>query len=416
MDELVKIFGTSLFLSRTLIDYPESLDILLSSELTHPRKDKVQLKRELERLLSVSGDYEDRLDTLRRFRNLEIFRIGTNDIIGELTSSEVSDQITALAEVSIDEALIMAYAELEKRYGSSEAAFAVVGMGKLGGMELVYGSDLDIIFVYSNGSKGAAKGVTTGPRVVSDHEFFVHLAQKIISILTVRTKEGLVFNVDTRLRPSGSAGPLVVSTKAFINYHKFKAAPWEKLAALKARAVAGDPGFCQEVLKELEKAVYKSPPAKQDIKELMRIRKRMEEELAKETPTRFNVKTGKGGLVDIEFLVQTLQLLYAPGDASLRTPHILMALEALGKAGIIGPEDLSELRHAYSLRLRVVHDKPEAVLDSEKTAEIKKLAKRLGYTGVDAGGKFLSEYRRCSENVRRIYLEDLQAMERLAQQ
>jgi glutamate-ammonia-ligase adenylyltransferase len=319
----------------------------------------------------------------------------------------------------------MALGELKRKYGTTDAAFAVVGLGKLGDMELNYGSDLDIVFVYSKVGAGEETSGAIGKKgkkghgVISNHEFFVLLAQRIISILTVRTKEGIVFNVDTRLRPSGSAGPLVVSRTAFISYHKEKAAIWERQAALKARAVSGDLRFGREVIEELEKTVYERPPTNEDIKELVRIRKRMEEEIAKETPTRFNIKTGKGGLVDIEFLVQTLQLLHGSGDKgnrALRTHHTLKALEVLHTSGVIGEEDYILLNRAYAFyraietRLRIVHDRPGGLLDRDKAEELLRLAKRMGYKGDNAGEALLAERLHYAERVRQIYLK---TMERL---
>jgi glutamate-ammonia-ligase adenylyltransferase len=422
IEELTKIFGTSLFLSRTLIERPESLDLLLSPELSRPDRPKQEMQRELERVISFCENYEEQLNALRRFRNLEIFRIGTNDIIGELTTEEVSVQITALAEVSIEAARRMAITELERKYGTTDAAFAVVGLGKLGEMELSYGSDLDIVFVYSD---GAGRKETTGAvgkkgaGVITNHEFFVHLAQRIITILTVRTKEGLVFNVDTRLRPSGSAGPLVVSSTAFISYHREKAAVWERQAALKARSVAGDEGFGQEIIERLEEAVYEKPPSKQDIKELLRIRKRMEQEIAKETPSRFNIKTGRGGLVDIEFLVQALQLYHGSGyngNRALRTPQTLKALEALHTSGVIVEEDYIVLKNAYTFyravetRLRIVHDRPEGVLDTEKAEELLSLAKRMGFKGDNAGQALIDERLFYADRVREIYRKTLEKL------
>jgi glutamate-ammonia-ligase adenylyltransferase len=412
MEELAKIFGTSQFLSRRLIEHPESLDMLLSAELTRPRKKKGEMRGELEKIMSSAKDYEERLDELRRFRNLEIFRIGTNDIIGELSYEEVSIQITALAEASLEAAYEMALGELIKKYGKPGAAFAVVGLGKLGGGELGYGSDLDIIFVYDVGGREE----TTGPRIISNHEFFVLLAQRIISILTVRTKEGLVFKVDARLRPSGSAGPLVVSRAAFLSYHREKAAIWERQSALKARFAAGNEKFGHEIIHELEGAVYLKPPAKEDIKELLRIRKRMEVEIAKETPARFNIKTGRGGLVDIEFLVQTLQLDHGSGDhgnRSLRTPHTMKALGALHGSRVISDADYFTLKRAYGFyravetRLRIVHDKPEGVLNRDNTEELDRLARRMGYTGDNAGEALLGEYLYHADRVRGIYLKHL---------
>ncbi|MBI5809966.1 MAG: bifunctional [glutamate--ammonia ligase]-adenylyl-L-tyrosine phosphorylase/[glutamate--ammonia-ligase] adenylyltransferase, partial [Deltaproteobacteria bacterium] len=233
LDELVKLFGTSVFLSRGLIDHPENRDILLSKELSIPYKKKeAVLEAFLKESLDPAKDYEERLDSLRRMRNQEIMRIGMNDTAGGLNQHQVSIQITFLAEVCLEAAYRVALDELKRLVGipPKGSSFTVLGLGKLGGRELIYGSDLDIVFVYEDApSSGDAPyaGDANQRKDGGNHEFFIKLGQRIISILTLRTREGFLFNVDTRLRPSGSSGPLVVSLSSIINYHKGKTMIWE---------------------------------------------------------------------------------------------------------------------------------------------------------------------------------------------
>ena len=408
MELLIKLFGTSMFLSMALIERPENLDSLLSSELHKPFKEKKEFLKELSTMLDASADYEASLDAIRRFRNSEILRIGINDIFGNLDPLAVSRQITYLADVCLIKAYELGMAELEKRFGrpGSDASFAVLALGKLGGEEIIYSSDLDIIFVYS------AAGETKGPRPISNHEFFAKLGQRIITILSTTTKEGFAFKIDTRLRPSGSAGPLVVSEEAFIRYHKETAQMWEKQAMLKARSVAGDAEFGSKILADMQRYIYATPPGKDDLKELYRIRKRMEIEIAKEDSGKYNIKFGRGGLVDVEFTVQILQLKFGNKKPSIRKQNTTDAIEQLKDANIITEPDYAILRNAYEFyrqienRMRIVQNRTEGDI-IKNSPELSGLARRLGYKGEAVGNVLLEDYLAHAGKVRDLYLRTI---------
>ncbi len=408
MRELIKIFGSSAFLSNTLIAQPESLDILLSEEMAIPYKEKELMRRELTSMLSETEDYEEWLEILRRYKKQETFRLGIQHLAGTLSAEGLSEELTLLAELSLEVALEIAIRTLSPRYGlPQDRRFAIIGLGKLGGRELIYGSDLDIIFVY--GDEG---GQTDGAKPITDHEFYVKCAQKIISILSVRTREGIVFSIDTRLRPTGSSGPLVVSKGSFLRYHREKAQVWERQAAIRARFVAGTTEFGETVVKELKEIVFSGPLKKEDIDELLRIRQRMEEELARETPERFDIKTGRGGLVDIEFLVQILQLHHGWKLEALRKENTLSALKELKDSEILSQQEYQLLLSAYSLyrqielTLRVVHDTPVCVIN-RGSAILRALVRRLGYTSEEELIEYYIEKR---EGVRRLYMEKLKSI------
>ncbi|MBI2413835.1 MAG: bifunctional [glutamate--ammonia ligase]-adenylyl-L-tyrosine phosphorylase/[glutamate--ammonia-ligase] adenylyltransferase [Deltaproteobacteria bacterium] len=404
-DELLKLFGTSEFLSHALIERPEGLDLLLSKELAIPYKTRGEVFDAVSKEVSLHDDYEEKLDALRRVKNQEILRIGVNDVRGELSPHAVSRQMTFTAEAALASAIDISIAELVQRYGSpGEARFVVLGLGKLGGGELIYGSDLDVVFVYSD----SLDARTTGPKSITAHEFFVKLGQRIISVLTLRTREGFVFNVDARLRPSGSSGPLVVSKESFLGYHAGKTQVWERQALVRARPVAGDLKFGSEVLNELFEIACAKPLSPEDVDEMLRIRKRMEVEIAKETPSRYNIKTGRGALVDIEFLAQSLQLRWGLEKKSIRTPYTVKALLRLGREGLLGEKECSFLKDAYSFyrlletRLRIVHDRPEGYLN-EGSEELNTLSRRAGYSGPNPGERLLKDYKDFSDRVREIY-------------
>lgn len=411
-EELVRLFGTSVFLSRELIERPESLDMLLSKELALPYKRMAGFFDEFAEGLKRAEDYEERLDLLRRIKGLEIFRIGINGILGNLSTRQISAQITFLAEATLDTALKVSCQELARTHGEPRGArFSVIGLGKLGGKELIYGSDLDIIFVYEDGGAGS----TDGGRPISNQEFFIKLAQRTISALTLRTREGFAFNVDTRLRPSGGAGALVISKDALLKYHMEKTQVWERQAFTKARPVAGDLALGFDALKTLDDILYSKPLTPGNADEMLRIRKRMELEIAKEGPDRYNVKTGRGGLVDIEFLAQALQLKYGGEKRGLRTLYTLKALLRLFKEGLLPEDEYLFLKEAYlfyrllEMQLRIVHDRPEGYL-IRGSEEISTLARRTGYSGKEAAEALLKDYLRYSGKVRGIYLKTLEGL------
>ncbi|TFH50541.1 MAG: bifunctional [glutamate--ammonia ligase]-adenylyl-L-tyrosine phosphorylase/[glutamate--ammonia-ligase] adenylyltransferase, partial [Methanothrix sp.] len=252
---VVSLFGMSEFLSKIFIGHPELLDSMVARTIASSLKNIDTMEEELQQILSQAVDFEERIDLLRRYRHEEFLRIGINDIYGKLGQTEIASQLTILADVCLKAACFIAREELS-RFGNPIyvaetgaehiADFAVIGMGKMGGMELNYHSALDIIYVYDH------QGHTDGVKQISNHEYFAKIGQKIIMILTTQTREGYVYKLDTRLRPSGNAGPLVTSLGALKAYHKDEAQVWERQALTKARVVLGG-----EVLKDGIEAVIR---------------------------------------------------------------------------------------------------------------------------------------------------------------
>ena len=284
------------------------------------------------------------------------------------------------------------------------ADFAVIGMGKLGGGELNYHSDLDIIYVYDH------QGTTDGDKKTTNHEYFARLGQKIISILSTPTREGYVYKIDTRLRPSGNAGPLVTSLESFRNYHRDEAQIWERQALTKARVVIGEGPLKDAVDEIISDTVYGRGADEAVRNEIHRLRMRMEQELAKETEGSYNIKTGRGGMVDVEFIVQYLQLKYGSEFPDIRSVNTIKALQALHAAGIIPDADCRPLHEGYTFlrqlenRLRLIHDYSMNDLGGSKEY-LNKLARRLGYDEKlrNPGDALMKDYERITEEVRRVY-------------
>jgi len=398
---LLDLFGTSDFLARLVVQRPELLDPLIIG-VVGPRRTRADLSRDL-RTRTAGADDEARLDTWRRFHADEILRIGLSDVSGRLDLCEVQAELSALAEALVDEALAWGLETTTARLGAPPGPLCVVGMGKLGGAELNYNSDLDLLFLYS------AEGEGPG----SSQEFFARVAQKLLFGLSCATSEGFLYRIDARLRPSGRQGSLVSSIRSFAQYHEASARVWERLALTRARPVAGPPDFQVEAKLALERAAYGKPLPPGGAREVDRLRQRMEIELAREDETRYNVKLGRGGLVDVEFATQLLQLRVGGEHPEVRRPGTLDALAALLAADAWDAGDLFLLREAYLFlrrlenRLRIVHDNAQSVLSRDPHA-VEVVARRMGFAG--GGRVLLSAYEETTAAVRDVYGRIVEAM------
>jgi glutamate-ammonia-ligase adenylyltransferase len=353
------------------------------------------------------------LGELRRYKNEEVLRIAIHDIAGAIDLASVTSQLTDLAEACLERCLGLAEHEAAAKGIAPPARLCVIGMGKLGGRELGYHSDLDLIFVYP--------GTAT-----AGHERYPRLAQRLMSFLQMPLREGRLYQIDTRLRPSGNQGALVIGSEAFIRYHTGEGFPgaapapggavrshlWERQALLRARHVAGDPALFAELeRKVLVPAVYghDDDPAVLAA-EIRRMRERMEAELGREASRGKNPKTGRGGLVDVEFAAQFLQLSHGHDHPAVRTGSTPLALRRLRQAGLLREADHAALAEGYDflrrveLRLRIVHDFTIDHLPESGPA-LRQLARRLGYAGPEPGQRFLAEYARVTAAVRQAFDE-----------
>lgn len=418
IERLVNLFATSQFLSRIFIQSPQILDSLVSRESMIGVKPLEAFRSELQTQLGLVDNYEDQLDTLRRFRKEEMLRIALNDMHGQVLQGQTAQQLSALAEACLEAAVDLARQELLPRFGlpfardGAPAGFAVLGMGKLGGRELNYHSDLDLIFIYRG--EGETREVEeTDPdrfRGQSNREYFSRLAQRIISVLTLVTREGKVYEIDARLRPSGNQGPLVTSLDAFKRYHQESAQLWERQALTKARAMSGPDDLIGEIDTLVNEIVYQQPLPDNTAAEIRRLRSRMETEIAREQEDRFNIKTGRGGIVDVEFLAQYMQLKHGAKRPELRTVNTLQTLQALADAGLLEKTEAQLLKSGYKFlrrlenRLRLVHDQSINELSADPTY-LRKLARRLGYPErpKKPEAAFLEDYRAVTGNIRAIF-------------
>ena len=405
---LVAVFANSEYLSRMLVGRPEYLQNLIESRKTVATGTCAQYTSELDNALQHAADIAEKLDALRRFKHLEEIRIGMADLLSSMQLTTVFHDLSKLAEVCLEAALNLAMVETGKRHHNAGpvAGLAIIGLGKLGGRELTYGSDLDILFVYSESRAGAS------PQGVTVLEFFSKVAEKTIAYLSTLTREGFVFRVDTRLRATGSKGPLVQSVETYRKYVASQAGTWELQALLRARCVAGDRIAGAEFTASLQQVLFQERERTGYARDILDMRKRMEGEIGKEGPAFYNIKQGAGGIVDIEFLVQYLQLIHGCKHKGVRIPGTFNALRQLHKHKLLPEETYQVLRQAYLFmrqlesRLRIISNQATSELSRDR-GKLRSLARRMGYEddGSSAGIKLLGDYEMLSRQVRLIFNE-----------
>ena len=365
LERLVGICASSEFLARLVATHPLLLDELLDPRVFQEAPSRSELMADLTVRLSrvPVDDAEARLDALRNFQQAAIFRVAVVDLAGVLPLMKVSDRLTDIAELVLEAALALAWQELVARHGEPQCAvhgelraarFAVVGYGKLGGLELGYGSDLDVVFLHD--SEGEQQQ-TAGAQSLDNAVFFSRLTRRIISILTMHTTSGKLYEVDIRLRPSGQSGLLVSSLTAFDLYQRQDAWTWEHQALLRSRAVAGDSGVKAAFEQLRIRALTTYVRREQLATEVADMRQRMRNELSRGTADLLDVKQDPGGIADIEFLVQYLVLRDANRYPDLvRWSDNIRQLEALAAHGILAPADAEQLASAYrAYRQRLHH-------------------------------------------------------------
>ena len=361
LSQLVRLLAESRWVGSQLARMPLLLDELLDPRSLYTPLRGEDLAEELATLLrSVeSGDLEQEMERLRQFALGNRLRVAAADIAGIIPLMVVSDYLTEIAETVLRETRALAWRDLEVRHGRPRLApplddgFLVIGYGKLGGIELGYGSDLDLVFLHGNDDRNA---MTDGPRPLAADLFYARLGQRMIHILTTRTPSGVLYEVDMRLRPNGESGLLVSSLAAFERYQHRDAWTWEHQALVRARAVAGDPALA-EAFNRVRREVLclRRDPARL-VGEVVRMREKMVANLDRGDAARFDVKQGRGGLVDIEFLVQYAVLRWAHDHPGLTewTDNARL-LERLGEYGLLAPEQAERLFGVYRVYRAVVH-------------------------------------------------------------
>ncbi|MDO6562978.1 bifunctional [glutamate--ammonia ligase]-adenylyl-L-tyrosine phosphorylase/[glutamate--ammonia-ligase] adenylyltransferase [Amphritea sp. 1_MG-2023] len=357
MKQLVRLCSASAWFSQTLTKQPVLLDELIDQRRLYSPPSKEALQSDLrQQLLRIPEEDEEQLmDTLRYFKSAHMLSVAASDITGALPLMKVSDYLTWLAEAILEVVLDIAWRQLSEKHGvpmrvpgiPCDPDFIIVGYGKLGGIELSYGSDLDLVFIHD----ADASLYTEGRKPIVNSVFFTRLGQKIIHILNTFTTGGDLYEVDMRLRPSGKSGLLVSSLKAFSEYQEKEAWTWEHQALVRARVITGSSAL-KEKFERVRHAILSQPREQASLAaEVIKMREKMRDHLGtadKDAHTLFNLKQDRGGTVDIEFIVQYNALTYAHQYPELihYTDNIRI-LEAMEKTGIMTDEEAQILREAY---------------------------------------------------------------------
>jgi [glutamine synthetase] adenylyltransferase / [glutamine synthetase]-adenylyl-L-tyrosine phosphorylase len=351
LEILLAIFAGSQFLADVLIREPEFLDWATDAAVLHADRSRETIGRELEAWVRGAGGAAAFRNTLRRFRRREMLRIGTRDLCLRMPVRDVAADLSALAEAVIDAALADAWDRLRASRGTAlpdgmAAAFSVLAFGKLGGGELNYSSDVDLMGLYDETVLPADVRGKAG-------ELYAAVMERLRETLSERTEEGHAYRVDLRLRPYGRAGALTPSCAAAERYYSDQAALWETQALLKLRPVAGNRGLGARAVERLQAVVLRERDEADVRREIATMRERSVRTGG--LPAATDVKSGLGGIRDIEFLVQGLQLIHAPADPILLTGHTLDGLERLATAGYLHPEQARTLAEDYAFLRRVEH-------------------------------------------------------------
>ena len=346
LELVTDILGVAPALADHLARRPSVLESVLSApDFFAPPPPLQALVEELCGLLEQARDAEDVLDLFRRWANDRRFQVGVQTLKGLIDTRQATAAWTRLAEASLICLLPRVEDEFARAHGRiAGAGMAVVGMGKLGGREMTSTSDLDLIFVYSTTADGA---LSDGPRPLPAQHYFARLSQRLINALTAPTAEGRLYEVDMRLRPSGKAGPIAVSSASFARYQREDAWVWEQMALTRARVIAGPPELTREIEAVIRAVLARPRDALALVVEVADMRARMALELG--AGSTWEVKHRRGGLVDIEFIAQYLQLLHAHASPSVLSPNTRKALERLRDAGLLDARIASELIQALDL-------------------------------------------------------------------
>lgn len=352
--QLVRLCDASHLISEQLSRHPILLDELLDpQQLYHPTpldQYRSQLRQFLLRV--PEDDVEQQMEALRQFKQIQLLKIVAADIAGALPLMKVSDHLTWLAEAITDEVVNQAWAQISERYGvppevaqSGMRGFAVVAYGKLGGIELGYGSDLDLVFLHS----GDPNHYTDGRKAIDSRQFYLRLAQRILHLFSTRTSSGVLYEIDMRLRPSGDSGLLVSTLSAYEYYLHHDAWTWEHQALVRARAIYGDPLISAEFARIRKEVLAQARDHNELAKAVREMRQKMQDHLLKVQTGGFDLKQSSGGMVDIEFIAQYLVLAFANAepDALTRWSDNVRIFDECVLAGVLEQNQAQGLKKAY---------------------------------------------------------------------
>jgi len=390
LEILVTLFAGSQFLTEILLRNPEYFERLIQYKRLAQPKSVEQFLREARAISNPPVPIADQLDALRRFQRWELLRIGACDLLDLFDLPTVTAQLSNLADSLVRASLTIAAA----KSGIAPDGFVVIGLGKLGGGELNYSSDVDLLFLAG-----------------TDATDYRRLGERVIDALARTTDEGFLYRVDMRLRPWGNSGALVSSLDGYITYVSKHARLWERQALLKARVIAGDGAVGDEFMRRVEPLLFDSTPV--DVRAEVHGMKQLTEAYLRQRGREWGeVKLGVGSIRDVEFVTQYLQLAHGRQTPAIRGPNTLDALARLATSGLLARDESRVLCDGYIFlrtvehHLQLMHYRQTNTLPGE-TEALAHLARRLGFVGEGAGDEFLARYQQYGAAIRAIYLRYL---------
>lgn len=408
LPSLLTLFAASQYLSSLLIREPESYDLLRITD-GHPVA-RQKLVEDIGAEVAALSDEKAVMAVLRRFKHRETLRIAYGDIIRNQPIATVTRQISNLADAICEAAFQFALRSCEAKFGKPQsrqgghAEAVIMGLGKLGGVELNYSSDIDLIFLYDE------MGHTNGERVISNQEYFQRVARQFVKLLSESTEQGSAYRVDFRLRPGGESSELVSSLDDTLRYYDSSGRTWERQALMKARPVAGSSALGDLFLHRLEPWLHTRYLSRADISGIQALKRKIEKRAIQQQADHRNVKTGTGGIRDIEFTIQFLQLLGGGETTDTRTTNTLAAIVLLESAGALTHQERTLLEENYQFlrklehRLQIMFDMQTHVLPTDSN-DLARLARRMDFETDDQGAalkKFQDDFARRTDENRKI--------------
>ncbi len=393
LGQLVKLSSASLWICKHLAQYPILFDQLLDSRSLYEPLQKQHLLQELAQQLDKvdKQNVEQMMIVLRQFKHINLLRVAAADIMGVIPLMVVSDNLTYIAETVLQHVIDRAWYLLISKHGHppetniEQKGFAILGLGKLGGIELGYGSDLDMVFLYNCKNTNA---MTDGNKPISCTQFYIRLGQKIRHILDTKMLSGELYEVDLRLRPSGDSGLLVTHINSYEAYLKNEAWTWEHQALVRGRFIAGDTSLKQQ-FEVIRRRILGLPRNQNELKkEVREMREKMRDNLAPTDPQIFDLKQSKGGIADIEFIVQFGVLANTCGNETLiaYTDNIRL-LDELAQHSFMSNEDAQLLKNAYcqyrNYGHRQVLQEKRAVANSNEFVDLRAQVEKLWHDYMD---------------------------------
>jgi glutamate-ammonia-ligase adenylyltransferase len=410
LEILAKTFGGSQHMAEILIRDPVYLYWLTDPQILYQRRKKREIARDLLRGLKGITIEEKQLDFLRAFKRREMLHIGVRDLLRLCPVEETLSALSTLAEVLISAALRICEVALFREYGIRRrklGGFTILGMGKLGGGELNFSSDVDLVFLHASDDETNE----TGNPSIEPTEYFRQLSQRVTRALSDITKEGYLYRVDLRLRPEGRLGNISYSLDGFRRYYYSRGETWERLALLKAYPVAGDSQLGEQFLRMVAPFVYERPFDLEALNEVRSMKQKIDRKMSASRQRGRNVKLGFGGIREIELIVQLLQIAFGSRYREICERSTLKALAALCANSLISDDESTRLAEAY-IFLRDVENKLQMVNDAQThslpvaAGELNALSRMLGYSDDDqmsASDQFLRDYQLHTNRVNEMF-------------